>query len=253
MALPVNRLPSFTTTIPSTGELIKYVPFTNGQEKLLLTAAESDNPSDNVTAIKDLIKECYQGIVVDKLTSYDIDYLFIQLRIQSVSNISELYFKSMQCGKTGKECEKTLKLNINLNDITVQQYDAESDEYKTYSPIQYKNGGIAIQITDSVGIVIKHPGFDAQEKYSKLKNPSEDDLIKLCIVSIYDDETVNTRDDFTDEELDEFYDTLLSNQLTPLYTFIRNIPKVRYEAEFKCKECGFREPLVFEDFTSFFS
>lgn len=252
MALPKNTLPSFTTTIPSSGELIKYVPFTDRQEKILLTASESKNLIDEVNATKQIIEECYDKINVDSLTSYDIDYLFLQLRIQSVSSTSELYFTALRCGETGEECDKTIKLTINLADIDVQQYNEESHEYEKYKPVQYKNGGVSIPITDSVGIIIKHPGFAIQEQFALSETKTEDDLIKMCIVSIYDEETVNTRDDFTNEELDEFYGELTSIQLNLLRDFIRNVPKVRYEAEFKCKQCGFTEPIIFDTFESLF-
>lgn len=252
MALPKIELPSFSTTIPSTGVVIRYVPYTVGQEKLLLTASESGDLSEIFLATRDMILKCYNGIDIDKLTSYDIDYLFLQLRIQSVSNISELYFRSMTCGKTGEECEKTLKLNINLSDIKVQKLNEDTDKYEDYVPIIYKNGGIPIEITDTVGVIMKHPGFAEQEAYSLLSDQTEDDLIKLCIVSVYDDETVYTRDDFSPEDLEDFYKSIRPNQLTEIKKFIRNAPKVRYEAQFKCKECGFTEPLLFEDFESFF-
>jgi hypothetical protein len=99
---------------------------------------------------------------------------------------------------------------------------------------------------------MKHPGFDTQLKYSEMVDPSEDDLVKLCIVNVYDDETVYTKDDFSDEDLNEFYASLLPIQIDKMRKFIRNIPKVRYESQFVCKECGFTEPLLFEDFESFF-
>jgi hypothetical protein len=252
MALPKNKLPTFTTTIPSTGELIRFVPYTNADEKILLTAAEGGDVFENIHAVKDIIKLCYINIDTDKLTSYDIDYLFLQLRIQSVSNISEQYFRSMQCNKTGGECEKTIKLSINLSDITVQKYDEDEEKYVDYKVDKTKNGAELIKLSDSIGVSMKHPGFDTQLKYSEMVDPSEDDLVKLCIVNVYDDETVYTKDDFSDEDLNEFYASLLPIQIDKMRKFIRNIPKVRYESQFVCKECGFTEPLLFEDFESFF-
>ena len=252
MQLPKILLPKFTTTIPSTGELIKFRPFTNGEEKILLIANESDDIADAFNATKDLIDACYENIDSNKLASYDIDFLFLQLIIQSVSNISELYFRSMKCNKTDGECDKTIKLKINLEDITVQQYDEDSEKYLAYKPQTHKNGGVSFSITDTLGIVIKHPGFEEQTKYAKLETQTESELIKLCIVSIYDDESVFTKNDFNQAELDEFYASIPSKQLQELQKFIRNTPRVRYETEFVCKECGFREPLKFEDFQSFF-
>jgi hypothetical protein len=252
MALPKIELPIFTITLPSTGELVEYRPFTTDEEKILLIAEEGKDPTEMLLATKNLIKNCVKSIDIEKLTSFDTDFLFLQLVSKSVSNVSELYFKAYACGKTGGECEKNIKLTIDLSEIAVQQYDEESQSYVKYEPIEYKSGGVLIQITKSIGVIMKHLGFAEQEIYSKIKNPTEDDLVKLAIVGIYDDETVTTKDEYTAEELDEFYGTIPPIQLKELKTFLRNTPRVRYETVFKCKECGFEEPVLFEDIESFF-
>lgn len=252
MALPKIELPIFTTTLPSTGELIEYRPFTTDEEKVLLIAEEGKDQSEIILATKNLIKNCGKNIDIEKLTSFDIDYLFLQLVSKSVSNISELYFKSYACGKTGGECEKNIKLTIDLSEITVQQFDEELESFVNYEPLEYKSGGVPIPITKSVGVIMKHLGFREQELYAKIKNPTEDDLVKLAILSIYDEESVTTRDEFSEEELNEFYGSIPSVQLKEMRAFVRNTPRVRYETMFKCKECGFEEPVLFEDLESFF-
>lgn len=252
MALPKIELPLYTTTLPSTGNTVEYRPFTTDEEKLLLIAEHSKDVVEILMASKNLIKNCVKNIDVEKLTSFDIDYLFLQLVSKSVSNISELYFKAYACGKTGGECEKNIKLIINLDEIKVQQFDEQSEKFVEYKPIEYKSGGVPIAITKSVGVIMKHLGFAEQEVYSKIENATEDDLVKLAIVSVYDDESVTTRDEFTDEELNEFYGSIPSLQKKDMKEFVRNTPRVRYETIFKCKECGFEEPVLFEDIESFF-
>lgn len=252
MALPKIELPIFTATLPSTGELVKYRPFTTDEEKVLLIAEEGKDASEMILATKNLIKNCGKSIDVEQLTSFDIDYLFLQLVSKSVSNVSELYFKAYACKKTGGECEKSIKLIIDLGDITVQQYDEESEGFVNYEPVEYKSGGVPIAITKSVGVIMKHLGFREQELYAKIKKPTEDDLVKLAILSIYDEESVTTRGEFTDEELNVFYGSIPSAQLKEMRAFVRNTPRVRYETVFKCKECGFEEPVLFEDIESFF-
>ncbi len=252
MALPKIELPIFTATLPSTGEKIEYRPFTTDEEKVLLIAEEGKDPQEMLLATKNLIKNCGKNVDIDKLTSFDIDYLFLQLVSKSVSNISELYFKAYACKKTGGECDKNIKLTIDLSEITVQQYDEESNKYANYEPVEYKSGGVPIPVTKSVGVIMKHLGFREQELYNKIVNPTEDDLVKLAIHAVYDEESVTTRDEFTDEELDGFYGSIPSAQLKEMRTFVRNTPRVRYETVFKCKECGFEEPVLFEDIESFF-
>lgn len=252
MALPIIELPTFLGTIPSTGSEIEYRPFTTAEEKSLLVAEEGGDTAEIILATKNLIKNCCKNIEVEDLSSFDIDYLFLQLVSKSVSNVSDLYYKVQACKKTGQECEKTIKLSIDLSNITVQQYDEESEKFIDYKPEEYKLGGIPIKITKSVGVIMKHIGFREQELYSKIKKPTEDDLVRLSILSVYDDESVTTRDEFTDEELSDFYNSIPPNQLKEMKKFVRNTPRVRYESQFVCKECGFTEPVLFEDLESFF-
>lgn len=252
-----NVLPVFTTTIPSTGIKVKFNPFTDAQEKLLLIAMESGDANDMIEATRNLIDSCVHDIDVNELASFDINFLFLQLRIQSVSDKSELYYRSMDCGKTGGECEKTIKLTIDLSKVSVQQYDNETEKYSEYQPQKIKNDKIDISLSKSTGVLVKYPSFIEQDLFAKLRTesyePTEDDLIKLCIVGVYDDEAVHTRDDFESDELDEFYSSLIPKQKDNLYKFIRNIPKLRYETTFVCKECGFKEEMKFEDLESFFA
>jgi hypothetical protein len=252
LSLPIISLPKHSTTIPSTGEKVQFVPYTNAQEKLILISAEGGDVAEIMEATKNLLSECYINVDVNSLTSYDIDYLFLQLRIQSVSSTSELYFRSLNCGNTGEECEKTIKMTIDLSNVKVQQMDDESGQYKEYVPKKQKGDGEVIAISDTVGVTIRHPGFTIQEKFAKIKDGTEDDLIKLCITSIYDEESVYTRDDFTEQELSDFYDAIPPKQVEALREYLRKIPMLRYETKFVCKECGMTEPILFESFEDFF-
>jgi len=252
MALPKIELPIFTAILPSTGEKVEYRPFTTDEEKILLIAEEGKDATEILMAAKNLIGNCVKNVDVESLTSFDIDYLYLQLISKSVSNISELYFKAYACKKTGGECDKNIKLTIDLSEITVQQYDDETESFVNYEPVEYKSGGIAIQVTKSVGVIMRHLGFREQEIYSKLDKPTEDDLVKLAIYAVYDEESTTTRDEYTEDELNEFYGSIPSLQKKEMKEFIRNTPRVRYETVFKCKECGFEEPVLFEDLESFF-
>lgn len=251
MALPKVTYPTYTTTIPSTGELITYRPYNNGEEKILLTAFQGEDLVDIVNATKTVISACYYDLDIDTLTSYDIDFLFLQLRIKSVSNYSELSYRNMECEKEGGQpCQRAVNIRIKLDDIKVQKYNPELEQYTEYVPV--KNSKNQIKLDDKIGVFMKHPGFAEQEVLSKLENPTEEDLIKACIVSVYDDEGVYTREEFSSDELDEFYAALHPLTKEKFKEFIDNIPTLRYETTFKCKECGFQETIVLEDLESFF-
>lgn len=249
MALPTISLPTFIAIIPSTGKSEEYHPFTTDDEKSLLIAEEGGDVAEILLATKNLISKCFKNVDVDTLTSFDIDYLFIQLISKSVSNVSDLYYKC--------QCETTNKLSIDLGEIEVQQFDEDADAYIKYTPVDYKLGGVKIPITKSVGVIMKHFGFKEQTEYSLIKNPTEADLVKLSILSVYDEESVTTKDDFEtkkewEDELNAFYGSIPPKELLELKKFIRNTPRVRHESSFKCRKCGHQEEIVHEDLESFF-
>ena len=252
MALPKIQYPIFTTTVPSTGEPATFRPFNNGEVKILLTAEQGGEYADIVVATKTIIGNCFADLDVDDLTTYDIDYLFLQLRIKSVSGFSELSYRNMECEKEdGNPCQRAVNIRISLDEVKVQQYNEELETYTEYQV--EKNKKHKIELSDDIGVFMKHPGFAEQEALSEIgEGASEEDLIKLCITSVYDEEGIYTRDDFSKDELDSFYADLPALTKKEFESFIRNIPLVRYETSFKCKECGFTESIVLDDLSSFF-
>lgn len=251
MALPKINYPSYKCTVPSSGKIVSYRPFTVADEKLLLTAAQSESIDEMMESTKNLIENCVNGIDdFDSLTTYDIDYLFLQLRIKSISPTAELLFRNMQCEKTGGECDKTMKVSINLEDVTVKQYDQETEKYKDYTPSKKQN---VVELTDTIGITLRHPTLKERGLEYFKEDFTEDDFIKSCIVSVYDEEGVYTKgQDFTDEEFDEWYDGLASSAKAKAKEFLENIPELHYETNFVCKECGFTEKMTFNTLEDFF-
>lgn len=254
MALPKIDYPEFKETIPSTGKDVWFRPFTHKEEKILLIAEESDNYVDILHATKQVLSNCFKfDCDIDDLTSYDVNYLFLKIRAKSVSPTSDIMYRVMECPENeNNPCEKTINVSINLEDVTLKSYDDKSETYIDYEPKQKVAGGFDIKLGGDVGVILKHPGFKEQEQLSKIKNASNDDLIKLCILSFYDSDTVYTRDDFTDEEMNEFYDALISENKRKLYEFINNIPNLRYEKTLKCSKCGFTENIIYENLEDFF-
>lgn len=251
MKLPVIDLPIYKTTLPSTGKVVKYTPFTTKEEKLLLTSKESGDVGEMLEATKRIITKSFFEVDVDSLTPFDIDYLYIQLIIASVSNVSKLRFKNSSCPKNnGQECDKDVNITLDLSQITVQQYDEKSESFSQYTA--NGNQDVLIRITDTIAITVKYPGFNETLKYAQLENPTEDDLIKLCITSVIDGDAVITKEEFEYEDIEEFYLSIPPIKIDELKAFMRNIPQVRYETNFICRECGFTEPLVLESFEDFF-
>lgn len=251
MALPKINYPTYKCTIPSNGKIVSYRPFTVADEKLLLTAAQSESADEMIESTKNLIKNCINGIIdIESLTTYDIDFLFLQLRIKSISPTAELLFRNMQCEKTGGECDKSLKVTINLEDVTVKQFDSNSGEYIDYTP--KKNDNI-VELTDEIGLTLRHPTLKERGLEYFKEDFTEDDFIKSCIVSVYDKDGVYIKgQDFTEEEFDDWFDGLTSSAKAKAKEFLENVPELHYETNFVCKECGFTEKMTFNTLEDFF-
>jgi hypothetical protein len=253
MALPSIKYPTYETTLPSTGEVVRFRPFTVEDEKLLLTANESTDELELIRITKELIKDCVKIDNVEELTTYDVDYLFIQLRKQSISPISELYYRVASCENNEWEaCDKTIKVSVNLDLIGLKSYDEETNDYKDFDQSNKVPEGYKVELGNGVGMVMKHPGFAEKESFVKLGTDDINDLAKLCVVSIYDDEAVYTRDDFTDAELDDYYNKLTSKNRKEIIKFIQTIPQLHYETIMKCNDCGYTEKLTFKTLEDFF-
>jgi len=115
MALPVLQTPKYSTTIPSSGKVVEFRPFLVKEEKVLLIAQESDDPSSTVNAISDVITACtFEKVDVNKLTSYDLEFLFLQLRSKSVGEIVDLQIKCSSCNK-----DNPVKINLDKVEVNI--------------------------------------------------------------------------------------------------------------------------------------
>lgn len=251
MTLPTVKYPTFTTTIPSTNQLAKFRPFIVAEEKILLMAAQAETVKEMTRAMVEVLEACFfNQVEISTLPSFDIEFLFLQVRSKSVNEKIELIFTPGKCKGEGGNCGKQTKLSIDVSDIKVQQ-KKEDGSYGTYNSKGNSNSGKKIILSDGLGITIKYPNMEKLAK--SYESESEMDQIELlissCISSVFDEENVYT--DFSQKEMIEWYNTLTSSQRAPIITFIQNIPVLRYELKHKCKTCGAEEEIVFEGLKSF--
>lgn len=270
MALPTIEYPVYTTTLPSTGEEVKFRPYIVKEENILLTALSGDSIEEMTEALKQLIASCtFNKIDPEKITGYDAEFLFLQIRIKSVSPTVELEYKVNECPeklekqKEGDEeiedlsCDKNILVGINLEDVCVQATN-EHDEWKKLNGTEEANKK-SIQITDSVGITLRHPTLNDLSVYENVASDEKkteldalNALILSCVVNVFDEEAVRTRSDFTDKELEDFYSALLTSQKQELISYMENLPILRHEVCAECKKCGFKQNMVYEGLKSFF-
>ena len=239
MPLPKISTPTYELNLPSTGKKVQYRPFLVREEKLLVLALETEDPKDITTAMKTVIKNCIQtrGIKVETLPTFDIEYLFLNIRGKSVGEEIEV---SIICPD---DEQTTVPVVLNVDDIKVQK----SKEHTT-----------KIQIDDSLIMEMKYPSleqfissnFDFNEK-----NQMEQsfDLIASCIDKVYSEEEVWAAGDFTKKEVKEFLEQMNSSQFKEIESFFETMPKLSHTVKFKNPNTKKENEIVLEGLSSFFA
>ena len=231
MALPKLEVPKYTTTVPSTGEVIEFRPFLVKEEKILMIAQESTNEKEILNAMKSILSSCTFGKVEpDNCTIYDLEYLFLQLRAKSVGETADLLLKCEKCGKT-------TPVTINLEDIKVQQPEKLVDD--------------KIQLTDDIGVIMRPITVASTERLGQSKDEVTAAL-SASIKAIYDADNVYETDDTSEKELSEFIDSLSHSQLLKIQEYIENQPSLRHTIEWTCKHDGHKNKIELKGIQAFF-
>lgn len=231
MALPKQQLAIFQTTIPSTGQKIKFRGFTVKEEKALLLAQETDDPQVTISAIEEVLSACIQDEVdLKELAHFDIEFLITLIRAKSVGEIIEL---SLACDVDPNH--KRIPALIDISKITVN------------IPKEHKK---VINLYDDVGVTMRYP---TAHEIAKFKEITGHDAVVMCIENIFTDDEVFDAKDQTPEELSEFVDGLTKKQLKKIEDeFFRTMPTYEYDLEYKCMDCGHVHRKVIKGLSSFF-
>ena len=239
MALPKLNVPVYETILPSTEKVIKYRPFLVKEEKILLTALEDETGNSMTNAVKQIIGNCIQTkLDIDNLPTFDIEYLFLRLRSKSVSEIVTIGLKPYPCSENeGNLCEKTTEVKINLEEITVVKDEKHTNK---------------IMLDDKVGVVMNYPNSSSLENTEGDNFTIGMNLIKSSIKMIFTTEETYEKDSFTDEDLDEFIDSLNSSQFQKIREFFDTMPKLSHTVEYTCSTCGEEKKTTLEGLNSFF-
>lgn len=240
MSLPKINAPVYETNLISTGKTIQFRPFLVKEQKLFLMAAESDDAKDVTNAIKQVLNNCImtENVDIDTLPVFDLEYLFLQLRIRSVGEISKLKYKCNNKIAEEKVCGAIVEIDVDLNSI---------------NPTIPKEHSQKIELSKDMGIMMKYPNFSI---LNKLNIESELDMFKIvvsCIDYIYDKDTIYYSKDYTTAELNDFVDNMSQEDLEKVKNFFSTMPKIEKDLEFKCKKCGYTEQMHVEGIQNFFS
>ena len=243
MALPKVSTPTYELTVPSTGEKVSYRPFLVKEEKTLLMAAEDQNISTITKAMRDIISTCTEGEVdLKTLAPYDIEYIFLQLRGKSIGDVINLNLKkpdSIKCEES--ECPGSTEIEVNIDDIKID----------TSSIVDSK-----IELTEDIGIKLGFPQLDSIQKYTtKGKAMDAGGVFKMindCIEYIWEGKEIYNAKDSTQKELNDFIESLNTEQFNKIRNFFESMPRLRHEVAWTCSKCNKSAPLLLEGIDSFF-
>jgi len=233
MALPKLASAKYELTLPSTGERIEFRPFLVKEEKALMLAQQSGKDSDIMRALKDVINACtFDKVKAETLPTFDLEYMFINLRAKSVGEVVDLNITCPDDGTT------TVAVKVDLMQI------------QCVKEIGHDNN---IKITDDIGMIMDYPKVDS------IKSLSGDDeveamfdVVKACIRQIYDSENVYEKTDMEKSELDEFVESMSHEQFEKVQEFFNTMPKVKHPIKVKNPNTGVESEVVLEGMQDFF-
>ena len=236
MALPKVVLPTFDLELPSNGKNIKYRPFVVKEEKILLMALDTEDEAAITSAVKELLKNCVQSrIKIDTLPTFDLEYLFLNIRAVSVG-------EDVDMNITCKDDKKTqVKYTFSLFDVVVDKPEGHDPK---------------IMLSDEMGIVFRYPSFSEFVKSSiigqQLDPESYIDSISGCVDQIFDGEEVYDSSTTKPKEFREFIEGLTTAQFKKVTQFFETIPRLEYKFNITNPETGVESEYVINGLQNFF-
>ena len=239
MPLPKIATPTYELELPSTGKSIKYRPFLVKEEKVLVIALESEDNKQITNAIKAVLKNCVltKGIKVETLPTFDIEYLFLNIRGKSVGEELDV---TLICPDDG---ETEVSVQIDLDDIQIQKNDDHTNQVK---------------LDNSLMMELRYPSLDQFIKSNfdfDDKNQMDQSfaLIASCIDKIYSEDEVWATADCTKKEMNDFLESMNSSQFKEIEKFFETMPKLKHEIKITNPKTGVESDVVLEGLASFFA
>ena len=239
MALPLQSTPTYNLTIPSTNKSVRFRPFLIKEEKSLLIAQQSEDLMIMIDTLKSVIKDCtLDKIDVEKLATFDIEYIFTQIRAKSVGETVDLI---VQCDTDhGEQNEKArVKLSIDLSTIEVEKDPKHTNK---------------IELFGDVGMVLRYPTIEIMKRMEKAEDNLESifQIVADSVDYIYQGEEIFYAKETPREEIIQFLENLTSEQFAKVNDFFITMPRIKKEIEYKCPLCGREHKKTLEGLQSFF-
>jgi len=231
MALPKLETPTYELILPSTGKKVRFRPFLVKEHKVLLTMSEAED-SEIARIVKELVDVCtFNQLKINNLPHFDIEYIFMMLRAKSISEKVDVVI-------TCANCNEKYDGFFNIEDLKVINQKASNDK---------------VMLTDTIGIQLSYPNFANVIKIFE----SDDvriifDMVKGCIKGVFDHENFYDIKEQTDEEVNEFLESLTKEQFEKIEEFFVNSPKIVQEIDTECPHCQHKNKSRIEGLQNFF-
>ncbi len=222
--------------IPSLGKSVRYRPFLVKEEKNLMIASESGDPKNVFRALVDTISACVEdNINAKKLTSFDVEYMFLQMRSKSVGESSKV---GLKCSK----CEAPNEMSIRLDEIEIEVPEVSTK----------------IELTEEITLEVGYPTFndiiETGINDGKEANTSQAfALIRSCLRGIQTEDERIDLSEVSEKEVQDFLDSMNTAQFDKIKQFVDSIPKLTHDVDFECKACGHENKLTIEGVANFLS
>jgi len=236
MTLPTIETQTYELTLPSADVKVKYRPFLVKEEKILLQAMESQKQEEIVQALKDIVSACtFEKINAEELPTFDLEYIFLQIRSKSVGEVAKL---KVLCPD-----DKQTYADV---DVDLSTIDVQVDEKHT--------NNILIDEEKKLGIIMKYPTLNSMNNSLNKKLDSEVifDVLRNSIYEIYQGEKTFKASDYSKDELQKFIDSLDSKTFNKVQSFYETMPKLMHEIEITNPKTNVKSKVVLQGLSDFF-
>jgi hypothetical protein len=232
MNLPIIQTPTYELKLISIEEPVEYRPFLVKEEKILLTAMEDNDPNEIIRAVKQILINCtITEVDVENLPTFDMEYLFLNIRSKSIGETSDII---INC----EVCEESIPLTIELDDI---------------QPTMDESHTPRITLNDDLTIEMKYPTMENITTFSQGSSTEQTfKMIEESIFAIYDSENVYYLEDFPKTERENFINSLTQEQFLSIANFFNTMPTLTKDIKYECKKCDELKTITLSGLQSFF-
>lgn len=221
MTLPKITHPTIELEIPSTKQKIKVRPMLTKEEKLLLMAKETQSAEEILSSVKQVVNNCIvtEGIDIDSLAIFDLEYLFIKLRSYSINNIVKVAY-------IDNEDQQNYEFEVNLDEVDIKYPDNEFKDKK----------GLLIKVDDNVSFQLRYPKaslYSNKDFMSMTGATMVEFLARQCIDTVYTKNSAHPFKDETEEAQIAFITDLPIKTYEKVREFLGSLPSLYHVIHYK--------------------